>query len=45
MDFEAYNESEDLPAIVERYRTRTGHYPERLLADKIYRMRDNRAYC
>ena len=37
LDFEAYNESEDLPKIVERYRERTGHYPKRRLADKIYR--------
>ena len=28
LDFEAYNESEDLPKIVERYRERTGHYPK-----------------
>ena len=45
LDFEAYNESEDLPKIVERYRERTGHYPKRLLADKIYRTRDNLTYC
>ena len=45
LDFEAYNESEDLPKIVERYRERAGHYPKRLLADKIYRTRDNLAYC
>lgn len=45
LDFEAYNESEDLPKIVERYRERTGHYPKRLLADKIYRTRNNLAYC
>ena len=45
LDFEAYNESEDLPKIVERYRERTGYYPKRLLADKIYRTRDNLAYC
>lgn len=30
---------------VERYRARTGRYPERVLADRIYRMRKNRAYC
>ena len=29
----------------ERYRERFGHYPERVLADKIYRNRDNLAYC
>ena len=30
---------------VERFRERTGHYPERLLADQIYRTRDNRNFC
>jgi hypothetical protein len=45
LDFEAYNESEDLPKIVERFRERTGHYPKRLLSDKIYRTRDNLTYC
>ncbi len=29
----------------ERYRRRTGHYPARILADKIYRNRDNLAFC
>ena len=43
--FDAYNESENLVEIIERYRTRTGHYPERLLADQIYRNRDNIKYC
>ena len=31
--------------IIERYRERTGHYPKRALADKIYRNRENLAYC
>jgi len=43
--FEAYNESTTLKAIIERYRERTGTYPERVLADKIYRNRDNLAFC
>ena len=30
---------------VGRYYKRTGHYPERLLVDQIYRTRDNRAFC
>ena len=30
---------------VGRYYERTGHYPERLLVDQIYRTRDNRAFC
>ena len=43
--FEAYNESTTLKAIIECYRDRTGTYPERVLADKIYRSRDNFAFC
>jgi hypothetical protein len=43
--FDAYNESENLKDIIERYRERTGHYPERVLADKIYRNRENLSYC
>jgi len=43
--FDAYNESENLPEIIERYKTRTGRYPECVLADKIYRNRNNLTYC
>lgn len=43
--FDAYNESENLQEIIERYRKRTGHYPERVLADQIYRTRDNLRFC
>jgi len=43
--FEAYNESTNLIAVIERYRERTGMYPERVLADKIYRNRVNLAFC
>ena len=45
VSFDAYNESGCLMEAVERYKTRTGHYPERVLADQIYRTRENRAYC
>ena len=45
MSFDAYNESDVLISAVERYRARTGHYPERVLADQIYRNRTNRAFC
>lgn len=31
--------------VIERYRQRTGHYPQRVLADKIYRNRKNLAFC
>lgn len=43
--FEAYNESTCLKEAVERFRKRTGHYPERVLADQIYRTRENRGFC
>jgi hypothetical protein len=43
--FEPYNESTFLQEIIERYRKRTGHYPKRVLADKIYRTRDNLRFC
>lgn len=31
--------------MIERYKERTGSYPERISADKIYRNRENLAYC
>lgn len=43
--FDAYNEAGNLQAIAERFRAREGHYPKRILADKIYRNRGNLAYC
>ena len=45
ISYDAYNESTVLIEAVERFRERTGHYPERLLADQIYRTRDNRNFC
>lgn len=45
VSFEPYNESTCLIEAVERYKERTGYYPERVLADQIYRTRDNRNYC
>ena len=45
ISWKAYNESGDLISEVERYRERWGFYPERVLADKIYRTRANLAYC
>lgn len=45
IDYEAYNESQCLQAAAERFRKRTGHYPQRILADQIYRTRGNRKYC
>ena len=43
--FNAYNESGNLQEIVERFKEREGHYPECVLADKIYRTRENLRYC
>ncbi|MFZ2258841.1 MAG: transposase, partial [Clostridiaceae bacterium] len=43
--FEAYNEATTLKSVIERFKVRTGKYPERILADKIYRNRDNLTYC
>jgi hypothetical protein len=45
ISFRAYNESGLFIEEVERYRHREGHYPERVLADKIYRTRENLRYC
>ena len=45
LSFSAYNESDVLISAIENYRKRTGHYPERVLVDQIYRNRNNRAYC
>lgn len=45
ISFDPYNESSVFQRSVEAYRTRTGHYPERVLVDKIYRTRENLAYC
>ena len=43
--FDAYNEAGNLREIAERFRAREGHYPSRILADKIYRNRENLSYC
>ncbi len=45
LSFDAYNEAEVLKTAAEYYKNRTGHYPERILADQIYRNRDNRKFC
>ena len=43
--WDAYNESTTLVDSIEKYRRDTGHYPKRILADKIYRTRENLKYC
>ena len=41
--WDAYNEGTTLIATVERYKKRTGYYPKKVFADKIYCNRVNRA--
>ncbi len=43
--WEAFNESTTLIESVENFRKAYGHYPERVLADKIFRTRENLRYC
>ena len=43
--WDAYNESTTLQQSVEDYRKAYGHYPARVLADTIFRTRDNLQYC
>jgi hypothetical protein len=45
MSWDNFNESGDLKAQVEAYYSFTGYYPESVHADRIYRTRDNRAWC
>lgn len=47
LSFDAYNEGAETEyvRVVEEYRRRFGRYPERILADKIYRSRANRTFC
>ena len=45
LSFDAYNEADVLITAIERYYERTGHYPERVLVDQIYRNQKNRAFC
>ena len=40
-----YDEAGNLREMAERFRAREGHYPSRILADKIYRNRENLSYC
>ena len=45
LSFDAYNESAVLKTAIANYKDRTGHYPERVLVDQIYRNRENISYC
>jgi len=42
--WDAFHEGHDLPAQVEAYRRRCGHYPDVVLADPLYGTRANRRY-
>lgn len=45
MDWDNYNESLDLIGQIESYKERFGCYPSSVHADKIYRNRNNIAFC
>ena len=45
LSWNAFNECHTLQDSVEAYRKAYGHYPGRVLADTIFRTRDNRRYC
>ncbi len=45
LSWDPFNESVNLQQTVEDYKKRFGYYPEAVLADQIYRNRDNRAFC
>lgn len=45
LSFDAHNENTILVDAMNRYKERTGHYPKRVLADQIFRTRDNRNFC
>lgn len=45
LSWDAYHEGGDLKMQAEKYKERTGHYPESIHADKAYRSRDNLKWC
>jgi len=45
ISWDAFNEGTTLIDALKRYRQRNGCYPEVVLADKIYRNRDNHEFC
>lgn len=45
LDWDNYNEGTTLQESAEKYKQRFGCYPEAILADQIYRNRENRAFC
>ena len=47
LSFDAYNEGaeDDFQKVIQKYHQRFGCWPQRILADKIYRNRKNKAFC
>jgi hypothetical protein len=45
ISWDAFNEGKTLIESMERHKERTGHYPDRGLVDRIYRTRENLAWC
>ena len=45
ISFDSYNEGTELISQIEKYKERFGYYPESAHVDKIYRNKENRAYC
>lgn len=45
ISWNAYNEAHTLEKAVEKFKERNGFYPAVVLADKIYRNRENREFC
>ena len=45
ISWDNFNESADLKTQVESFKNYTGYYPESVHVDKIYRTRENRAWC
>ncbi|MFG6101213.1 IS5 family transposase [Leptothoe sp. EHU-05/26/07-4] len=45
LSWDNFNESTHLMTQIERFRARTGHYPDSVHADQIYRTRDNLKWC
>ena len=45
ISWDNFNESGDLKTQIESFKNYTGYYPESVHVDKIYRTRENRAWC
>ena len=45
LSWDAFNEGGTLQNSAEQFKADTGRYPARILADKLFRTRDNLAYC